>query len=138
MKTILTCLTILFSLNFFGQNLTEAEYIQVNKKYAFQDEENQYRLNSSLKSRLEKRGYQVYFAEDGIPEEVRQNPCKKLICNMDKGSGWLSTTVEIELTDCNGNIVAKSEGNSRLKNRKKSYPEALDIAVRSLVLPEIK
>lgn len=136
MKIIFTFLTILFSLNFFGQNLSEIEYIQVNKKYTFQDEENEYRLNSTLKSRFEKRGYKVYFAEDGIPEEVKQNPCKKLICDLDKGKGWLSTTVEIQLTDCNGNVVAKSEGNSRLKNRKKAFPEALDKAFKSVTFPE--
>src|SRR5690554_2246979 len=136
MKIVFTFLTILFSLDFFGQNLSEIEYIQVNKKYAFQDEEDEYRLNSARKSRFEKRGYEVYFAEDGIPEEVKQNPCKKLICDLDKGKGWLSTTVEIQLTDCNGNVVAKSEGNSRLKNRNKSFPAALDQAFKRITFLE--
>ena len=136
MKTIFTLFTVLFSLTFFGQTLSDAAYIQVNKKYEFQDEENEYRLNSTLKSRLEKRGYKVYFLEDGIPDEVKQNPCKVVICELDKGKGWLSTTVEIQLTDCNGNVVAKSEGNSRLKNRKKAFPEALDKAFKSVTFPE--
>jgi len=136
MKTIFTLFTVLFSLTFFGQTLSDAAYIQVNKKYEFQDEENEYRLNSTLKSRLEKRGYKVYFLEDGIPDEVKQNPCKVVICELDKGKGWLSTTVEIQLTDCNGNVVAKSEGNSRLKNRNKSFPAALDQAFKRITFPE--
>ncbi len=134
-KVVFTVFAFLFSISFFGQNIADAKYIQVNKQYDFQDEINEYRLNSTLKSRFEKRGYQVYFVEDGIPQEVKEDPCKALICELNNQKSWLSTILEVQLTDCKGNVVAKAEGKSRLKKHKKSYPEAIDQAFKLANFP---
>lgn len=101
------------------------KYIQVKQVYNFQEQFDEYRVNSFLKNRFEDYGYTVIYDTDELPAEVKADPCKLLICNIDREKSSLSTKVVVSLTNCKKEVVFSSKGESRVKKREKSYVDAL-------------
>ena len=124
-KYISVVVLLMFTFLSFGQNNNTYEYIQLQKRYSFQDNENQNRLSELLKVQFENMGYKVFYMEDGIPVDVQKDFCKVITCDVEKGSSVFLTELTIVLKDCNKKILAKGSGSSRLKLRSKSYPDAI-------------
>jgi hypothetical protein len=125
MKKIITLFVLFFGLMAQAQNNKDIEYIQIRRTFGFQDAPNQNRLASMLKYHFEKLGYKVYYAEDGVPQEIRNNRCKEYICNVERAPKMTSTELTVTLVDCNYETVASGTGESRIKLRKKAYPEVI-------------
>jgi len=125
MKKWITIFMLFFAVAINAQSLNDVKYIQVKRQYDFQDAPNQNRLSSMLKYHFEKLGYSVYYLEDGIPDEVRNSSCKQLKCEVERSGKMTVTELTVSLKDCTGNVVASGTGSSRLKDRKKTYPEVL-------------
>ena len=122
MKKILLLLVVLFS---FGMNAQESKvkYINLKRVYDFQEEPNEYRLNTALKQKMEELGYIVYFDRE-MPQEVRLDPCLEYTGELIKEKGSLKTELTFVLKDCKENIVFQNSGVSRLKKHNKSYMDA--------------
>jgi hypothetical protein len=123
MKKILFLFAVLFSLGMSAQN-QKVKYINLKKTYDFQDKENEYRLNTALKQKMEELGYIVYF-DNEMPQEVRLDPCVEYVGDLTREKGSLSTELTFVLKDCKGNTVFKNSGISRSKKHNKSYMDAL-------------
>ena len=127
-KIIFTVLFVLISSFGIAQkDLNNYKYIIVPKTFEFSKSEDQYQLNSLLKFLFNKYGYEAYFSNDDLPEELKNNMCLALNSEALKDKGGLfKTKLEIILKDCFGNTVMTSQiGESREKDYQKAYTEAL-------------
>ncbi len=135
MKTIFTLCFLAVSGWINAQSLADVSYIKLEKKYPFQDTENEYRINTNLKYRFEQLGYKVYFAGDEVPAEVKANPCAELVCSVLENKKMMATNLNLRLTDCKGKQIVNAKGESRLKVHKKSYLDAVDQIFKYTSIP---
>lgn len=125
MKKSFLLFTLLFSVCLFSQNVSDYKYIVVPVKYGFLKEANKYNLNALTKSVLEKQGYEVYYDNDILPQELAENRCKALYAEMLENNNLLVTKIKLELKDCKNQVVYVSDqGVSREKELAKAYVQA--------------
>lgn len=136
-KILFLALCGLFAMNAQAQSLN-AKYIQIKKVYNFQDEFNEYRVNSFLKHQLEQAGYVVFYESQELPAEVQADPCKMLKCNVERDKSMLATKLQITLVNCKNETVFTANGESRLKKRDKSHVDAIKDALQYTVLNKKK
>ena len=133
MKRIVLLLALLASTLGFSQTVNDYKYVVVPKKFDFLKEENKYNLNQLTKMLFEKYGFKVYFEGDNKPADLALDRCRALYGNLIDDSGMMSTGLYITLSDCNGNVLFKSEkGKSKQKDFQKGYHQALRDASTSL------
>jgi len=95
--------------------------IVMPKKFDFLKEENQYNLNVLCKLFFEREGFKVYYASDNLPKEIANNRCNALFLNLVEENNMFKTKIQVELKDCQNNIVTFSEdGESRDKSLEKA------------------
>ncbi|MGB3608285.1 hypothetical protein [Psychroserpens sp.] len=123
---ILGLLLIQFSA-FAQSSVNDYKYIIVPKQFDFQKSENQYQLNELTKFLFNKYGYEAYIEGETLPNDLTMNGCLGLRSIVNKLGGSLFVTkIQIDLLDCNGNVVESSQvGDSREKEYKKVYNLAL-------------
>ncbi len=135
MKKMLLMLALLISGMAFAQEKTvnDYKYVIVPRKFEFFKEPNKYNLNELTKLVFEKYGFEVYFADQKLPDVVALDRCRALYGDLANDSGLLVTNLYITIKDCGGQVLYKSEkGNSKLKDYKKAYYEALREASASM------
>ncbi|CAM3583730.1 hypothetical protein FSS13T_23310 [Flavobacterium saliperosum S13] len=125
MKKSFLLFTLLFSVCLFSQNVTDYKYIVVPVKFGFLKEANKYNLNALTKSVLEKQGYEVYYDNEILPQDLAENRCKALYADMLENNNLLTTKIKLELKDCKNQVVYVSDqGVSRQKELVKAYVQA--------------
>lgn len=132
MKKYICLLFLLIGFAGFAQNINDYQYVIVPTKFEFQKKENDYRLNTLTKFNLEKYGFNASYAKDnfGISYSDR---CDYLAVNVIDAGSFLTTKLQITFTDCNNNVVFTSKvGDSKEKDRKLAYVEALNEAFESV------
>jgi hypothetical protein len=103
-------------------------------EFKFQDKPNKYQLNILSRVLLQESGFKVFMDTEERPLEYRGNTCEPLFLDVEDTSGLLSISTIVSLKDCYGNVLFKSEeGESRIKDFKEGYQQALRRAFRSLV-----
>jgi len=135
MKKIFAVAALLFSGFVFAQSadINDYKYVIIPAKFDFLKEPNKYGLNDLTKKVFEKQGFQVFYPEDKMPDELALNKCRALYGNLVDDSGMLSTSIAITLKDCSGKELYRSEkGKSKEKDFKKGYYESLREASASL------
>jgi hypothetical protein len=106
-------------------SINDYKYIIVPKQLDFLSSQDQYQTSSLTKFLFNKYGYTAFF-EDELPAELSQNRCLGLRSDIKKTKGFLVTRLQINLVDCNGNIVMSSqEGETKVKEYKKAYQLAI-------------
>jgi len=136
MKTKLITIAIIFfiGLHTFAQttSLNNYKYVLVPNKFDFLKEANKYRLNELTQFLFNKYGFDAYLKGSNYPEDLKNNNCLALYSDVIKESHFLKTKLRIELKDCTDKVIFTSElGESRVKEYKKSYNEALRAAFKS-------
>lgn len=134
MKRLLSFALFLCGTLVFGQQqLNNYKYVIVPEHFDFLAKKDEYSLNSLTKMAFEKVGFEVYFSNEQYPAELALDRCRALFADIDKGGSFLNTQLTMVLKDCKGEVVYKTAtGNSKEKDKKKSYYEALREASRSL------
>lgn len=134
MKKSFLVLFSLFSLFSFAQRINDYQYVVISAKYDFQRSPHEYQLNRLLKCQLEEYGFRTFYDTD--PMYVNANdPCLFLNANVVNVSNIFLFKLMIEFTDCNKAIVYQSEiGGSKEKDRYDAFNEALDGALKSVLL----
>lgn len=131
MKKIIFLSMLMFSMLSVAQDYYKV--IVIPKKFDFLKEENQYNLNVLCKLFFEREGFKVYYASDNLPKEIANNRCNALFLNLVEENNMFKTKIQVELKDCQNNIVTFSEdGESRNKSLEKAYNEATRAALISL------
>lgn len=131
MKKLFTLFFILFSVYNYAQDIQKQyKYIIVPLQYAFTSQPNEFQLSVLARKILKDEGFDVYMSEnETLPKELAENKCLALKANIIKDSGFLTTTLKFQLYNCFGNKVFESIGNSRKKEYKKAYQDALQKAL---------
>lgn len=104
------------------------KYVVIPIQFKFQDEDNEYLLNSLTKHLLNKEGFETYMDVEEKPNELKFNQCLALYADIVSESESffsLQTKLQLIFKDCNNDVVFKSEGNSKIKSYKESYQDAL-------------
>jgi len=115
------------------RSINTYKYVVVPDFYTFLKSKDQYQLNSLTKFLFNKYGFEAYIEGDDYPDDLLPKSCNILYADIINDSNFLSTTLKVSLTDCDGNVVYVSEkGRSKEKEYKKSYHEALRDAFTSI------
>lgn len=94
-------------------------------RFDFQNKENEYRLSSIIKNELEKKGYQVFYADGKIKVDFSER-CQFAVVDLIKEKSSLKTVFVMVFKDCQGKLLFQSpKGISSIKEFEKSYHEAL-------------
>ena len=107
-------------------SINDYKYIIVPKKFDFLSSADQYETSSLTKFLFNKYGYTAFFEDEDLPEDLSKNRCLALRSHIQKNKGFLATKLQIDLKDCNGNIVMSSvEGSTKVKEYKKAFQIAI-------------
>lgn len=101
-------------------------------RFDFQKEDNQHRINSTIKAFLQQKGFEAYLSSDNLPEGFMDYNCNKVFVDLKEQSNMFSTKLQVEFKDCKSNVLYVTDlGESRDKNIAKSYSEALLTTLKS-------
>lgn len=119
---------ILSHLSSFSQiSINDYKYIVIPTKFEFLKEQDQFQINSLTKFLFNKYGYIAFMQNEDLPQDLRNNRCLALTADVVKMNTLLKTKLQIELKDCNGNLVMASDIG---ETREKLYEKAYNLAVR--------
>ena len=133
MKKIFFALLLLTSFAGLSQSsLNDYNMAVIQARYGFQNEDNQYRINTTIKSFLKQKGFEAYLSTDQMPEGFMDYNCNKVFVNVIEESNMFFTKLQLEFKDCKNKILFATDlAESRSKERSKSYNEALLLALKS-------
>lgn len=131
---IILLLTIFVSFSSVAQSVHDYEYVLVPTRYDFLSYADKFQLNSLTTFLFNREGFKAYDNTiEKIPAELGSNKCKALYVDVKDNSGIIRTRLQIELKDCDGNVIFVSEvGDSKLKDFTKAHHEALREAFLSI------
>ncbi|WP_235819736.1 hypothetical protein [Flavobacterium davisii] len=121
-KKLIMGLMSLFSLTSLGQSLNDYKIALIPSKFSFQNEDNQYRINTTVKMYLKQKGIEAYLSNEKLPEDFLDYNCDKLFINAVEENTIFSTKIKFEFKDCRGNILFTTDlGESREKDVATGY-----------------
>jgi hypothetical protein len=131
-RLFLIALTLISSLSFSQSTLNDYEMAIIPSRFQFQNSDNQYRINSTIKAFLKQKGFEVYVSTDVLPEGFLDYNCNKVFVNVIEENTMLSTKIKIEFKDCRQVVLFTTDlGESREKDVAKGYNEALLLTLKS-------
>lgn len=133
MKKLLLLTIMLISGTGIAQaSLNDYNMAIIPAKFEFQKEDNQYRINSTIKAFLKQKGFQAYLSNDVLPEGFMDYNCNKVFVNAVEESSMFKTAIKIEFKDCRNNLLFATDfGETREKEYGKAYNEALLLSLKS-------
>lgn len=125
---------ILFT-SFLGMaqsSLNDYNMAIIPARFDFQKEDNQYRINSTIKAFLQQKGFEVYLSSDNMPEEWLDYNCGKVFVNVITKVNMFATKLQIEFKNCKNKVLFTTDyGESRSKEYSKSFNEALQLSLKT-------
>ncbi|SFB19565.1 hypothetical protein SAMN05660845_1963 [Flavobacterium swingsii] len=123
---------LISSLSFSQSSLNDYEMAIIPAKFEFQKEDNQYRINSTIKAYLKQKGFEVYLSSDALPEGFLDYNCNKVFVNVLEENTVFSTKIKIEFKDCKNAVLFTTDlAESREKDLAKAYNQTLLITLKS-------
>lgn len=101
-------------------SLNDYKYVIVEKQFHFQNEANEYNLNSLTRYLFKKNGFKPILEGEIYPDDLKSDYCLALISEI-TAKGAFKTRVTIVLRDCDNNIVFQTEGVTKEKYFDKVY-----------------
>jgi len=120
----------IITLGFYGiaqKNINNYKYVVVPLQYDFLKGKNVYRLNTFTKYLFKQNGFDVYFTEEELPQDLFEDRCLAMYADVKEvRGGFRKKKIEIILEDCYGNLIMKSDvGDSTKNNHQDAHHEAL-------------
>lgn len=135
MKHYIICIPFLL-LSIYGtaqNNLNSYKYVILPQKFDFFKEADKYRLNTKARHLLRKKGFEVYYDTELLPEDLAANNCLALKADLKEHNTFFKTKLQLQFKNCKNETVYVSQmGESRNKDKTKAYPQALQNAFESL------
>lgn len=123
---------LLFTSFCFAQNVNNFKAVIVPLKFDFIRTNNQYRVCTISKAHLTTAGFTAYYSNEILPK-VYADRCDLLYYDIVKENAFLATKMYIELKDCTGKLIYKSEtGYSKEKDTELAYADAIKKAFVSV------
>jgi hypothetical protein len=131
MKKLVFVFILITSLS-FAQSVNNYKAVIVPLKFDFIRSNNQYRLCTISKANLINAGFMVFYANEILPKEYNDR-CELLYYDIVKENAFLATKFHIEMKDCSGKLIYKSEtGYTKEKDTELAYSDALNKAFVSV------
>ena len=131
MNKILPLALFLFSISFFGQSLSDYNYVRIPSE--FKDAKaNKYDLDVLLASKLKAKKYESIDQNKERNLVENQNSCQILKAELTDVSNMFTNKIKIDFKDCNEKLVATFEGKSKLKDFDAGMRDALENALLNL------
>lgn len=132
MKTRFLFLLLLVATYGFSQSVNNYKGVIIPLRYNFQNDDNQFRLQTMSKTNLKKAGFEAFYANEIIPADLNDR-CGLLYIDLVKEGNMFVTKLKVVFKDCFGTVLFQSElGKSREKEYEASYQEALNGAFESV------
>lgn len=132
MKKAFLIVFSLWSLFSFAQQVNEYEFVIIPTKFDFQKSENEHRLNTILKFRLDEYGFKTFYSSEQLNTNYADR-CIYLTADVVNESSMFLTKLYIVFKDCNNTIIFQSEvGSSKVKERREASKDALEMALLSV------
>lgn len=128
----LYCLLLLCYKVYSQKNINTYKYVIVPDKYNFQKSKNQYQINDLVAFLLKKRSFLVIREKDDFPKDLKKDRCLALTVDVTEKSGFFTTKVTVRFVDCFNKVVLSTQGESREKNYKKAYQQAVRNAFETI------
>ncbi len=133
MKKIALLIFVVFSNFSFAQaSLNDYEMALIPSQFHFQKEDNQFRINSTIKAFLKQKGFEVYLSNDVLPEGFLDYNCNKVFVNVVEENTAFLTKLKIEFKDCRNTVLFTTDmAESRLKDMGQAYNQTLLATLKS-------
>lgn len=131
-KILVLSIMLISTLGIAQSSLNDYNMAIIPAKFEFQKEDNQYRINSTIKAFLKQKGFEVYLSSDVLPEGFMDYNCNKVFVNAIEENTVFKTALKIEFKDCKNNVLFTTNfGETREKDYAKAYNEALLLTLKS-------
>jgi hypothetical protein len=138
MKKYILIVAFLVTAYSFSQSVNEYRGVIIPLKYDFMKTDNQYRIATLSKFYLEKAGFEAFYTNEDR-SIVFNDRCSMLYVNVVKENAFLATKLHIDLNDCNGKTIFKSESSyTKEKDTELAYAETIEKAFESVVALQYK
>lgn len=132
MKKILQISTLLLITFFYGQQVSDYQYIYIPEKFNDQDV-NKYGLNDLLQLKLKQKKFTVITeSKENWPAELLQNPCQILTADLLNTSNMFKNKLKVEFKNCDNKTIASVDGISSIKEFEPGMREALEVAAKKI------
>lgn len=117
---------------FSQASLNDYDMALIPAKFDFQKQDNQYRINATIKAFLKQKGFDAYLSSDALPEGFLDYNCNKVFVSALEENTMFSTKIKIEFKDCKNVVLFTTDlGESRNKDLAPAYNQALLVALKS-------
>ena len=131
MRKVVLIIALFLSCISFAQE--SYKYIIIPSQFSFFNEANKYGLSELTKSFFQKEGYEVYYDNEKLPDDLMKNRCLALFANAFESNTMFMTKIHFELKDCTTKTLLKSQlATSREKEYKIAYTQTFRQALTSL------
>ena len=132
MKKILQISTLLLITFFYGQQVSDYQYIYIPEKFNDQDV-NKYGLNDLLQLKLKQKKFTVITeSKEKWPAELLQNPCQILTADLLNTSNMFKNKLKVEFKNCDNKTIGSVDGISSIKEFEPGMREALEVAAKKI------
>jgi hypothetical protein len=132
MKSIVSFVLLLTLTLSNAQKVQDYKYIIVPPSFT-SFENDQFHLGPLFKQQVKKKYYETIANEPSQwPIEMQNNPCNALIVDMEKVGNWRKNVLTVHLKNCKGEIMESFTGESKIKEFKEGFQDALKTALTTL------
>ncbi len=132
MKKILQISTLLLITFFYGQQVSDYQYIYIPEKFNDQDV-NKYGLNDLLQLKLKQKKFTVITeSKENWPAELLQNPCQILTADLLNTSNMFKNKLKVEFKNCDNKTIGSVDGISSIKEFEPGMREALEVVAKQI------
>jgi hypothetical protein len=133
MRTLTIFISILVTACSFSQSVNDYRGVIIPLKYDFMKTDNQYRMATLSKFYLKKAGFDAFYTNED--RSIMYNDrCSMLYVDVVKENAFLATKLHIDLNDCNGKTIFKSESSfTKEKDTELAYAETIEKAFESII-----
>ena len=132
MKKFLQISTILVAAAFYGQQVSEYQYIYVPETFE-NVKANKHGLNDLLTLKLKQKKFIIIKQNvKNWPAELAENPCQVLTAELSDTSSMFKNKVTIDFKDCENKSILSLDGKSFIKEFEPGMRDALEDAAKKI------
>ncbi len=127
MKKIFFLILLLMSIFGFSQSpLNSYNKAIIPSKFSFQKQDNEYRINSTIKAFLIEKGFEAYLSNETMPKGFLDYNCNKIYIDVVEQNSIFLTKIKIQFKDCRDNVLFSTDLAS---SNEKEYAKAYNITL---------
>lgn len=134
MKKLLQISTVLVAAFFYGQQVSDYQYIYVPETFS-NVKANKHGLNELLTLKLKQKKFIIIKESvENWPAELAGNPCQVLTAELSDTSSMFKNKVNIDFKDCENKSILSLDGKSLIKEFEPGMRDALEDAAKKIPL----